>query len=128
MRNISFFLTTEQFRGRSKDVTRRLGWSNLKPGTRLMGCVKCQGLKPGEPMERLGVVEVTSVCREQLSLMVDYPDYGKSEALREGFPEMSGPEFVEMFCEHMKVKPDHRVTRIEFRYVHEENLMAEVSE
>ena len=38
MRNISFSLTTRQFRDGSKDVTRRVNWQNLKPGDHLMAC------------------------------------------------------------------------------------------
>ena len=44
MRNISFSMTTEQVRRREKTVTRRLGWSDLKPGTILQAVEKAQGL------------------------------------------------------------------------------------
>lgn len=44
-RNISFALTTPQFRARTKWVTRRLGWLFLKPGDTLMGVEKGMGLK-----------------------------------------------------------------------------------
>ena len=46
---ISFSLTTPQFRDGTKDVTRRLGWTFLKPGDRLCAVVKAMGLKKGEP-------------------------------------------------------------------------------
>jgi hypothetical protein len=75
MRNISFSFTEEQFLDGSKDVTRRLGWANLKPGQRLMGCQKCQGIKPGEKIVRLGEIEVVSVRREPLqSMAADAPN------------------------------------------------------
>ena len=45
MRNISFMLTTQQFRNRTKTVTRRMGWWNLKPGDILMGVEKRQDSK-----------------------------------------------------------------------------------
>lgn len=48
MRNISFALTTPQFKSRSKDVTRRIGWWFLKPGDVVMGVEKGMGLKKGE--------------------------------------------------------------------------------
>jgi len=102
---------------RSKRVTRRLGWENLKVGDRLMGCVKCQGLKPGEQIERLGEIEVVSVRREPLERMVKDPDYGCLEATKEGFPNLSGGGFVDMFCGEMKCEPWDEVTRIEFKYV-----------
>jgi hypothetical protein len=117
MRNISFSLTEEQFLDDTKDVTRRLGWKFLKPGQRLMGCRKCMGLKSGESIVRLGEIEVVSVRRELLGAMQIDPSYGRKEAIREGFPKMSGGQFVEMFCEHMKATPATVVTRIEFKHV-----------
>lgn len=116
MRNISFALTTAQFLDGSKDVTRRLGWENLKPGTRLMGCRKCMGLRPGEVLERLGVIEVVSVTREPLYDICRYP----ADCRREGFPDLTPVEFVDMFCRHMKCKPETLVTRIEFKHLWEE--------
>lgn len=117
-RNISFALTTEQIRNRTKTVTRRLGWKNLKKGEILNACVKCMGLKPGEKIERLGQIRVVSVKQEPLVRMMQ-SSYGVAEAAKEGFPEMTGSEFVKMFCEHMR--PLHgvatEVTRIEFEYV-----------
>lgn len=47
MRNMSFMLTTAQIRDRSKTVTRRLGWWNLRVGDVVMACEKCQGLGKG---------------------------------------------------------------------------------
>jgi hypothetical protein len=122
MRNISFMLTTEQIRDRSKTVTRRLGWANLKPGTLLHGVVKSQGLRKGETVEKLAVIRVISVSREQLGRMLDDSDlYGQSECIREGFPHLTPAEFVEMFCRsHRGCTPDTVITRIEFQYVDDE--------
>lgn len=110
-RGMSFALTTEQIRNRTKTVTRRLGWANLQAGTVLHACVKCMGLRPGEKVERIAQIRVIAVTREELQLCTD------SDAAREGFPEMTGAEFVAMFCRHMRVRPDTIVTRIEFEYV-----------
>lgn len=121
-RNMSFALTTEQFRNRAKTVTRRLGWMNLKPGQILNACVKCMGLKSGEQIERLGQIRVISVRRERLlALMIDEA-YGKAEAEREGFPDMDGTKFVEMFCKHMRPHNGCAtvVTRIEFECIDKE--------
>lgn len=104
-RNISFSLTTKQFRDRTKTVTRRLKWDSVKAGDILMGVEKAMGLKPGEKMVRLGLIRVTEARNEPLQL--------------QGFPEMSGAEFVEMFCKHMKVGPSYAPKRIEFEYVDE---------
>jgi hypothetical protein len=104
---------------KSKTVTRRLGWKFLKPGDRLMGCRKCMGLKPGEHIFRLGEIEVVSVRQEPLSRMTADAAYGHQEAIREGFPEMTGGQFVEMFCQHMQVSEIYArsITRIEFKHV-----------
>lgn len=115
-RNISFALTTDQFRQRTKTVTRRVGWAFLKVGDILNGCVKCMGLKPGESIERLGKIRITSVRRERLDSMWLEP-YGKLEATKEGFPGMTGAEFVGMFCDHMGGEFCQQVTRIEFEYL-----------
>ena len=118
-RNISFALTTEQIQNRSKTVTRRKKWLFVKAGDILNACVRCMGLKPGEKIERLGQIRVVSARRESLFDMVAdlSGTYGKEEASKEGFPEMTGPEFVSMFCEHMGGTPDQEVTRIEFEYL-----------
>ena len=117
-RNISFALTTEQFKNRTKTVTRRLGWQDLKPGQLLNACVKCMGLKRGEKPEKLGLIEVVSVRFERLDKMIDDPDYGRHECVNEGFPQMSPIDFVVMFCDHHKGCSFYSVvTRIEFKYV-----------
>jgi hypothetical protein len=116
MRNISFALTTKQFRDRTKTVTRRLGWLKLKVGDELQGCVKRMGLKPGEKIEKLGRIRVTSLRRERLDAMNEAV-YGNAEAIKEGFPNMTGWAFVNHFCDNMKCKPSTEVTRIEFEYL-----------
>ncbi len=117
MKNISFLLTTRQFRDRTKDVTRRLGWQHLQPGTKLGGVVKCMGLKAGETVEKLGIIEIVSVSREPLQALLDDPEYGRQEAIREGFPDLGGAGFVDLFCRSQKCRPATEVTRIEFRYI-----------
>lgn len=111
MRNMSFALTTQQIRDRSKTVTWRLGWLKVKVGQHIQACVKCMGLKPGEKIERLCVIRVTDVRRVALD-SITFDDVG-----REGFPGMSPAEFVRMFCNSMDCKADTIVTRIEFDYV-----------
>ena len=117
--NISFAKTVRPFRERTKTVTRRKGWKKVKPGQILNGCVQCMGLKPGQKIERLGQIRVISARREPLSLMADQdnPEYGNEEAIKEGFPELTGVEFVEMFCRDLNATPDEEVTRIEFEYL-----------
>ena len=125
--NISFFLTTEQIRNSTpdnilKDVTRRIGWKNLKAGQILMACVKCQGLKKGEKIEKIRPIRVKSATTEELQVIMHYPYRNKckrSEMEREGFPEMCSLEFIDMFTKEMNCNRDTTVTRIEFEYVDE---------
>lgn len=120
-RNMSFSLTTQQIRDRTKTVTRRLGWKNIKIGERLNACVKCMGLRPGETIERIALIEVVGVLQEPLWTLIRDKDYGKREAAKEGFPQLSGDEFVAMFCEHMRplFGVATEVTRIQFRFIDE---------
>lgn len=116
MKNISFALTTPQFLDRSKDVTRRLGWKDLKAGDILCGVERVMGFKPGEKIKRLGLIRVVSARREPLTSMWLEP-YGTREAAREGFPDLTGAEFVLMFCKHMSFDESIDVTRIEYEYL-----------
>ena len=50
---MSFMLTTNQIIDETKDVTRRNGWENLKPGDRLRAVEKAMGLKKGEKQRLL---------------------------------------------------------------------------
>ncbi len=114
-RNMSFSMTTDQIRNRTKTVTRRIGWADLKPGEVLNACVKCMGLKPGEKIERLGLIRVVKVHEELLCEMTG--QYGNEEADKEGFPELTGDGFVAMFCHHLRAPRTQIVHRIEFEYV-----------
>lgn len=116
MRNISFALTTAQILDRSKTVTRRLGWATLKPGTVLCAVEKSQGLGKGGKVRRLGQIRVVDVRQESLHELVG-TDYGDEEAKREGFPDHTGEQFVEMFCQNMECCVDTVVTRIEFEHL-----------
>jgi hypothetical protein len=114
-RNISFSLTTPQFLAGTKDVTRRMGWENLKAGDELCAVEKGQGLKKGEKVKRLGMIRVADVRREPLNRMTKEPDYGKRECAREGFPHDTPTQFVEYFCaSHRGCYPNKVITRIEF--------------
>ena len=118
-RNISFSLPTDQIRKRTKTVTRRKGWLFLKVGDVLNACVKCQGLKPGEQIEKICQIRVTSMRRESLDdIDADHEfGYANREVKKEGFPSMSGIEFVTMFLKNMGGSADQEVTRIEFEYI-----------
>jgi len=110
-RNISFFLTTQQIRDRTKTVTRRLGWSFLKAGDVLNACVKCQGLGKGEKIEKICKIRVVSVRKEKLHEVTN------AEVKKEGFASAGKLDFINMFTHSMKCKYDTIVNRIEFEYI-----------
>ncbi len=116
-RNMSFMLTTRQARDQTKDVTRRLGWGYLEPGDFIQQAEKCQGLKKGEKIKRIHLIQVVSVRPEPLNRMIDHHAYGRKECIREGFPEMTPKQFIKMFCNHNQCDPFTVVNRIEFKYV-----------
>lgn len=118
-RLLSFALTTPQFLDGSKDVTRRMGWLRLKVGDELCAVKKCMGFRPGESVQRLGMIVVKDVRREPLREMLNDLDYGFDETRREGFPAGTAyhwpSEFVDFFCRsHKGCTRDSIVTRIEF--------------
>lgn len=121
MRYMSFALTTDQVRNRTKTVTRRMRWADLKPGTLLQPIVKGQGLKKGAKVEKIGgPIRVVSVRREPLDLMLGWPAnvrYGIKETILEGFGHMTSQQFVEMFCKANGCEASAEVTRIEFEYL-----------
>jgi len=115
--------TEDAVLARAKTVTRRVGWLMLKPGDRLTLCRKVMGRRPGEPLVRICDVEVVSVDRESLSVLIDEgyaANYGHAEVALEGFPDWTPGQFVAMFCRtHKGCDADTEVTRIEWRYLDE---------
>lgn len=110
-RLMSVSLTEDAVRERRKTVTRRKGWTFLRPGDRLTLCRKVMGRKPGEPLVRIAEVEVVSVRREPLVAITP------EDVAREGFARMSPFDFVEFFRRHMGGQAYQLVTRIEWRYL-----------
>lgn len=122
---MSFQMTTRQYVDKSKTVTRRLGWDDIKVGEIQNGVEKSQGLKKGEKVKRLGQHRVVSSRWEPLR------DITPEDVIKEGFPEMTPDEFVRMFCEHNRNRewkgpggkrrkgctPDSPVNRIEFKHL-----------
>lgn len=104
--------TEPQVVDRSKTVTRRKGWTFLKPGDRLTLCRKVMG-RQGAPLVRLAEVVVVHVHRGPLSEI--HQDI--ADPAREGFPSWSPGEFIEFFCQTFGGDEDQAVTRIEWRYL-----------
>lgn len=96
-----------------KDVRRTLGFRDLQPGTLMRAAVRVQG----QLCVSIKVIRVISVRSEPLFKMIHDPEYGLLEATREGYPKMTGEQFVNMFCKKYKVISATSVTRIVFKYV-----------
>lgn len=113
-RLMSFSHTIDQIHDRTKTVTRRLGWRTLRPGQRVWAVRKAMGLRLGEKVERLSLLEVVSNRRERLYDITD------DDVAREGFPEKNRKEFIAMFRRINRGMPRFAyVSRIEFKYVEE---------
>lgn len=110
-RNMSFSMTTEQVRNKTKTVTRRLGWNFLKPGDVLNAVEKAQGLKKGEKVKGICQIRIISKRRERLCLIT------RKEIEKEGFPGMYKHEFIRMFCKANKAHWNLTINRIEFEYL-----------
>ena len=110
MRLISFAWTSDAFLEGRKTVTRRQGWKTLKAGTRLQVVRKAMGLRKGEKVERLGVIEVLDVSRVPLD-SIDLED-----VRREAVEGVTTPEdFVRFYALGNRCEPSSLVTRISFR-------------
>lgn len=111
-RLMSVSLTEDQVRARTKTITRRQGWSYLRPGERLTLCRKVMGRRRGEPLVRIVDVEVLDIRREPLDAIT------ADDVRAEGFPDMTPTQFVEFFCAtHKGCTPASEVTRIHWRYL-----------
>jgi len=110
-RNMSFAMTTEQFRNKTKTVTRRFGWLFLKAGDEVRGVEKAMGLKKGEKIKQLGMVRIISTRQEPLNAIT------QDDVIKEGFPDWTPAQFIQMLIDHYKVDPTKEVNRIEFEYI-----------
>ena len=110
-RNMSFAMTTEQVKNRTKNVTRRFGWWFLKEGDVLWAVEKSMGLPKGGRVNRLAKIQVVSVLKEPLN------EITQQDVIKEGFPSWTPKDFVEFLVSHYKCDPTKDVNRIEFRYL-----------
>lgn len=111
MRNMSFSMTTEQYRNCTKTVTRRLGWWNLRAGEICNGVEKAQGLKKGEKIVVMGQHKILSTRIELLC------DITPDDVVREGFPDMTPEFFIQFFMKSHKCGRFDPVNRIEFEHI-----------
>lgn len=109
---MSFRRTQRQLWAGEKDVTRRLGWWELaRPGLEFKA-VSRTPRNPGLNYLEMGVYRVLSNGPSRLG------DVDRLECVREGFPDLSPTEFVDLFCHG---RPDHDlvVNRIEYEPLQE---------
>lgn len=110
-RNMSFAMTIDQFRARTKTVTRRFGWWFLKPGDEVCGVEKAMGLQKGEKIKPLGMIRIISVRPEPLNAITH------DDVIKEGFPDWTPSQFVQMLVDHYSVDPAATVNRIQFEHL-----------
>lgn len=104
-------MTTEQIKARTKTVTRRRGWDNLKPGEIVQAVEKAMGLKRGEKIKKLCLIRIISKREELLNWIT------KEDVAKEGFPDWEPQQFIEMLCKHYGCQPFEAFNRIEFEYL-----------
>ena len=115
-RNMSFILTTDQVRNRTKTITRRFGWWFLKPGDLVQPVVKSRGMKRGEKIKRIGEpIRIVGTRSEQLKHI------SLDDVIREGFPDWTPEQFIDFFCQHAHCGSDAIVNVIEFEYTSSED-------
>jgi hypothetical protein len=104
-------------KSRTKFVTRRDGWWFLNVGDRVQGVEKAMGLKRGEKVVKLDVIEIVSVRREPLLNIQNEPN----GCGLEGFPEWNDDpqQFIDFYCEGTSKDARDDVNRIEFKYLDE---------
>nr|VFK46626.1 MAG: hypothetical protein BECKTC1821E_GA0114239_106722 [Candidatus Kentron sp. TC] len=108
MRKIRFDLTPDRILDKTKTVTRRKDWKNLKPGAELIAVNKKKG--SGKTID-LARIRVIGVHREPLDAITE------EDVRKEGFPDWTTGEFIS-FCEkNLEMRAKDTITRIEFEYM-----------
>ena len=110
-RNISFAMTTQQIKDKTKTQTRRFGWWFLKPGDVLCGVEKAMGLKKGEKIKRLSYIKVISTKKEPLNKL------SKKDFIKESFTNWTPEQFIQMLVDYYKIDPSKECNVIEFEYM-----------
>jgi len=110
-RHMSFSKTIKQIYEKTKTETMRMSWDKLVPGDIVIAVEKAQGLKRGEK-----VVKITPI-RIKYKIETIVMDVSPENCIKEGFPEFTPLQFIEMFCNLNKCKPFDLVNRFAFEYI-----------
>lgn len=114
MRNMSFIHTKQQIYDGTKTETTRKGWTDAKPGDRIMAIEQGMGLKKGEKIKRIRVIEV--VKNEQIQVRLKF--YKKKNVVAEGFLDLTPKQFIrQILFAKCKCRIGEEVNRITFKYV-----------
>ena len=111
MRNMSFAMTTQQARDRTKDVTRRQGWWFLRGGEMVQQVEKGMGLKKGEKVVKIHVIRIVSARSEPIGAIT------QQDVIREGFPNWTPEQFIRFYCNAHRLTAEDACNRIEFEYL-----------
>lgn len=109
-RNMSFMQTAPQMRARTKTVTRRLGWTFLRPGEIIKACERARGLRR-EEIPVIALIRVVDVRREPLNAIT------REDCIKEGYPDRAPEDFIALYGAANRCAPDRPVTRIEFEFM-----------
>ncbi len=110
MLQMSFYYTTTAVKQRTKIHTLRDGWKKLKPGRQFEACVKVRGI-PSAEVEVLATCELESTARRPLNSIT------QQEVIWEGFPDWTPTQFVQWFCQKMKLQPTYVLTFLKYKYL-----------
>lgn len=108
---MSFRYTVSKIKLRTKKVTRRKGWKNLKAGECLKAVDRVMGLSKGMHPKILAYIRVISTEWVRLNSTT------KEDVIKEGLTTLSPEQFNEFFSVEMGVELDELVNRIEFEYL-----------
>jgi len=110
-RNMSFAMTVDQVRNKTKTVTRRFGWDFLQPGDILHAVEKGMGIKKGEKIKRICKIRIIGFRKERLC------DITQDDVIKEGFESWDEEDYINLITDQYNVKREVVMNRIEFEYV-----------
>ena len=101
---------------KTKTQTSRIGWEFLKLGDVNMACEKCQGLKKGEKIIKIGPIKV--IKNEPIKVHPYY--YSEQNVIAEGFPGMRPVDFIyNILIGKCKCELSQPINRITFEHLYD---------
>lgn len=78
-----------------------------------MGVVKGRGIPKGGKIQKLHPFRITKKDREQLFQI----NLRTGDCAKEGFPQMTNDQFIDLYCKHNGGDEHQTITRIEFEHL-----------